>query len=75
MSCRRTSSAHLSPPQIFARRSRAAYLHGVSPRDNKQVKETKAIVWIPQRGNNNSVELPSQLPRDDFLLKDLGQLG
>lgn len=53
----------------------AAFLYGVSPPDNKQVKEVKAVVWVPQRGNNNSVELPSQLPRDDFLLKDLEPLG
>ena len=53
----------------------AAYLYGVSPPDNKQVKEIKAVVWVPQRGNNNSVELPAQLPRDDFLLKDLEPLG
>ena len=42
---------------------------------NKQVKEIKAIAWPPQHGSNNSVELPSQLPRDDFLLKDLESLG
>lgn len=30
---------------------------------------------MPQRGNNNTVELPNQLPRDDFLLKDLEPLG
>ena len=53
----------------------AAYLYGASPPDNKQVKEIKAIVWVPQRGNNNSVELPSQLPQDDYLLKDLEPLG
>lgn len=53
----------------------AAYLYGVSPPDNKQVKEIKAIVWVPQRGSNNSVELPSQLPKDDYLLKDLEPLG
>lgn len=35
----------------------------------------QAIVWVPQRGSNNSVELPSQLPKDDFLLKDLEPLG
>lgn len=33
------------------------------------------MAWIPQRGNNNTVELPSQLPKDDFLLKDLEPLG
>ncbi|KAH9912797.1 uncharacterized protein B0H18DRAFT_1126773 [Fomitopsis serialis] len=53
----------------------AAFLYGVSPPDNKQVKEIKAVAWVPQRGNNNSVELPSQLPKDDFLLKDLEPLG
>ena len=53
----------------------AAYLYGVSPPDNKQVKEIKAVAWIPQRGTNNTVELPSQLPKDDFLLKDLEPLG
>ncbi|EMD31685.1 hypothetical protein CERSUDRAFT_127249 [Gelatoporia subvermispora B] len=53
----------------------AAFLYGVSPPDNKQVKEIKAVAWVPQRGNNNSVELPTQLPRDDFLLKDLEPLG
>lgn len=33
------------------------------------------MAWVPQRGSNNSVELPSQLPKDDFLLKDLEPLG
>jgi len=53
----------------------AAFLYGISPPDNKQVKEIKAIAWVPQRGSNNSVELPTQMPRDDFLLKDLEHLG
>ncbi|KAK7048243.1 NUC071 domain-containing protein [Favolaschia claudopus] len=53
----------------------AAFLYGVSPPDNKQVKEIKAVAWVPQRGSNNSVELPAQLPKDDFLLKDLEPLG
>ena len=53
----------------------AAFLFGASPPDNKQVKEIKAVAWVPQRGNNNSVELPSQLPKDDLLLKDLEPLG
>ncbi len=52
-----------------------AYLYGVSPPESKQVKEVKAVVWIPQRGNNNTVELPQQLPQDDYLLKDLEPLG
>ncbi|KAG2104265.1 ribonuclease H-like domain-containing protein [Suillus cothurnatus] len=46
----------------------AAFLYSVSPPDNKQVKEIKAVVWVPQHGSNNSVELPNQLPKDDFLL-------
>ena len=53
----------------------AAFLYGASPPDNKQVKEIKAVAWVPQRGNNNTIELPSQLPKDDFLLKDLEPLG
>ena len=35
----------------------------------------QAIAWAPQRGNNNAVELPSKLPKDDYLLKDLEPLG
>ena len=38
-------------------------------------KSPQAIAWAPQRGNNNSVELPSKLPKDDYLLKDLEPLG
>ncbi|KIO18958.1 hypothetical protein M407DRAFT_63500, partial [Tulasnella calospora MUT 4182] len=53
----------------------AAFLYGTSPPDNKQVKEIKAVVWVPQRGNNNTVELPSALPKEDYLLKDLEPLG
>jgi pre-mRNA-processing factor 8 len=30
---------------------------------------------VPQRGSNYGVELPTQLPKDEFLLKDLEQLG
>jgi pre-mRNA-processing factor 8 len=51
------------------------YLFGSSPADNKQVKEIKAIAWVPQRGTANSVELPLALPKHDFLLKDLEPLG
>ena len=52
-----------------------AYLYGVSPPDNPQVKEIKAMAWVPQRGTNNSVDLPLSLPKHDFLLKDLEPLG
>ncbi|KAJ7071693.1 PRP8 domain IV core-domain-containing protein [Mycena amicta] len=69
----------------------AAFLYGSSPPDNAQVKEIKvscrypssfgltkrpwAIAWVPQRGSNNGIELPSKLPKEDFLLKDLEPLG
>jgi len=53
----------------------AAFLYGVSPPDNAQVKEIRAVCWIPQRGSHNTVELPNQLPKDEFLLKDLELLG
>ena len=52
-----------------------AYLYGSSPPDNPQVKEIKAMAWVPQRGTNNSIELPIALPKHDFLLKELEPLG
>ncbi|KAG1748688.1 hypothetical protein EDB19DRAFT_2036719 [Suillus lakei] len=60
--------------QLHLRIQVAAFLYGVSPPDNKQVKEIKAVVWVPQRGSNNSVELLNKLPKDDSL-KDLEPLG
>ena len=53
----------------------AAYLYGASPPDNKQIKKIKAVAWVPQRRSNDSVELLSTLPKDDFLSKDLEPLG
>lgn len=53
----------------------AAYLYGSSPADNKQVKEIKAVVWVPQRGGNNTVELPQKLPESEYLLNELEPLG
>ncbi|KAF8135959.1 hypothetical protein K438DRAFT_1997093 [Mycena galopus ATCC 62051] len=53
----------------------AAFLYGVSPLDNNQAKEIKAMAWAPQQGSNNSVELPARLPKDDLLPKDLEPLG
>ena len=44
----------------------------VSPPDNKQVK---VVPFVPQMGNNNPVQVPHQLPRDQYLLKDLELLG
>lgn len=52
-----------------------AYLYGSSPPDNRQVKEIKAVAWVPQRGTNNGVDLPATLPQHEFLLKDLEPLG
>ncbi|CAO1613068.1 unnamed protein product [Sympodiomycopsis kandeliae] len=53
----------------------AGYLYGISPPDAPSVKEIKVIVWVPQRGSNNTVELPNDLPQHDFMLKDLEPLG
>jgi hypothetical protein len=87
--------AFITAADLRSRTQMVAFLYGVSPIDNKQVKEIKVcyplwtfpadadrmlfqtIAWVPQRGSNNSVELPAQLPNDDFLqvLKDLEPLG
>ncbi|KAK0526747.1 pre-mRNA-splicing factor 8 [Tilletia horrida] len=53
----------------------AAFLYGVSPPDAPSVKEIKVVVWVPQRGSNNGVDLPSDLPQHDYMLKDLEPLG
>jgi len=53
----------------------AAFLYGVSPADNQQVKEIRAVAWVPQRGSHNSIELPAQLPNEPVLLKDMELLG
>ncbi|KAK4554222.1 pre-mRNA-splicing factor 8 [Recurvomyces mirabilis] len=52
----------------------AGYLYGSSPPDNKQVKEIKTIVMIPQVGSTRDVQLPRNLPEHE-LLKDLEPLG
>mmetsp|Transcript_33282 Transcript_33282/g.109108 ORF Transcript_33282/g.109108 Transcript_33282/m.109108 type:complete len:2380 (-) Transcript_33282:160-7299(-) len=52
----------------------AAYLYGISPPDNPQVKEIRCMVMVPQVGNHNSVTLPTQLPDHDHL-RDLEPLG
>ncbi|PWN47328.1 PRP8 pre-mRNA processing factor 8-like protein [Violaceomyces palustris] len=53
----------------------AGYIYGLSPPDAPSVKEIKLIVWVPQRGNNNGVDLPNDLPSHDFMLKGLEPLG
>lgn len=52
----------------------SAYLYGVSPPDNDQVKEVRAIVMVPQVGSHQSVTLPNQMPDHEYL-KNLEPLG
>jgi pre-mRNA-processing factor 8 len=52
----------------------AGYLYGVSPPDNDQVKEVRAIVLVPQLGTHQTVTLPTHMPEHDYL-KDLEPLG
>ena len=51
-----------------------AYMYGVSPPDNPQVKEIKALVMVPQWGTHNTVHIPDQLPQHEYL-RDLEPLG
>ncbi|KAG9667909.1 pre-mRNA-processing-splicing factor 8, partial [Aureobasidium melanogenum] len=52
----------------------AGYLYGSSPPDNKQIKEVKAIVMVPQVGNTRDIQLPRNLPEND-ILNSLEPLG
>ena len=54
----------------------AGYLYGSSPPDNKQVKEIKCIVMIPQVGSTRDVQLPRNLPENEMLdrLEPLGMI-
>eukprot|EP00605_Chrysophyceae_sp_TOSAG23-4_P000128 GSChrysophyteH1.ASY1.ANO1.147.1 assembled CDS len=52
----------------------AAFLYGVSPPDNEQVKEIRCIVLVPQVGKHNGVTLPNRLP-DHEMIDDLEPLG
>lgn len=52
----------------------AAYMYGVSPEGNPQVKEVRCIVLVPQVGNHKGVTLPKRLP-DHELLDDMEPLG
>ncbi|EMC99892.1 hypothetical protein BAUCODRAFT_63676 [Baudoinia panamericana UAMH 10762] len=45
----------------------AGYLYGVSPPDNKQVKEIKCIVMVPQVGSTRDIQLPKNLPEHEML--------
>merc|ERR1719158_202753 len=52
----------------------AAYLYGISPPDNPQVKEIRCMVIVPQVGTHQSVTVPNNLPEHEYL-KDLEPLG
>jgi len=52
----------------------AGFMYGVSPPENPQVKEIRAIVMVPQIGNYQSVTLPHQTPEHPYL-KDMEPLG
>jgi len=52
----------------------AAYLYGISPPDNPQVKEIRCMVMVPQVGTHQSVTLPNQMPEHEYL-RDLEPLG
>lgn len=52
----------------------SGYMYGVSPPDNAQVKEIRAIVMVPQWGTHQTVHLPHMLPNHEYL-NDLEPLG
>jgi pre-mRNA-processing factor 8 len=52
----------------------AGYMYGVSPADNAQVKEIRAIVVVPQWGTHQQVHLPHMLPNHEYL-NDYEPLG
>ncbi|USW48965.1 Putative ribonuclease H-like superfamily, PRO8NT domain, PROCN domain, PROCT domain, MPN [Septoria linicola] len=52
----------------------AGFLYGTSPPDNKQVKEIKTIVMVPQVGSTRDIQLPHKLPENE-MLQGLEPLG
>ncbi|EXJ59529.1 uncharacterized protein A1O5_12154 [Cladophialophora psammophila CBS 110553] len=52
----------------------AGYLYGSSPPDNDQVKEIRTIVMVPQVGSIREVQLPHQIPQNEYL-KTMEPLG
>lgn len=52
----------------------AGLMYGVTPEDNKSVKEIKCIVMVPQIGTYQSCSMPHYLPEHPNL-KDLEPLG
>lgn len=51
-----------------------AFLYGVSPSDNPQVKELRCLVLAPQWGTHQTVHIPNTPPNHPFL-KDMEPLG
>ncbi|VEU19289.1 DEKNAAC100659 [Brettanomyces naardenensis] len=51
-----------------------AYMYGLSPEDNAQVKEVRCIVMVPQVGDTRHVEFPSERVKSP-LLEGLEPLG
>jgi pre-mRNA-processing factor 8 len=51
-----------------------AYLYGQTPPDNKRVVEIKALVVVPQKASQRSIELPNELPKHE-VLDDLRLVG
>ena len=45
----------------------SAYLYGISPPDNPQVKEIRGVVLVPQWGTHQTVHLPAALPEHEYL--------
>ena len=52
----------------------SAYMYGISPPDNPQVKEVRCFVLVPQIGNYQHCVLPRNLPEHESL-EDLEPLG
>ena len=52
----------------------AGFMYGVTPPENPQVKEIRAIVLVPQIGSYQNVTLPHQSPEHPYL-KDMEPLG
>jgi len=52
----------------------SAYMYGVSPPDNPQVKEIRCLTLVPQWGTHARIHLPNQLPKHEFL-EEMEPLG
>ena len=52
-----------------------AFIYGVSPKDNPQVKEIRAFVMVPQVGSHQAVTMPSYTPDESEYLAELEPLG